>query len=331
MSFESIEEPDFLFHPPLQAKTDMFFEQKEVNFGGKSGGGGEIDDSEANRLELFDDFDAESILDEEIEKGIDSIMGNVESNEEDSHRNGESRVQGVNLGGSCHGTGRLGQMMMNPWYGSSMGFGFAGNFQLGLGLRSALRDNDDANWWRFPTVDFDQISPRIQTSTTATAAAGNAKSDNNNKKKTVATAVEKKKKKKKVSPAAAESKSSESGKEDPESNPNTNPEERSGPLLKLDYDGVLEAWSDKASPFSDEILGPDSAGADVHARLAQIDLFGEGGMREASVLRYKEKRRTRLFSKKIRYQVRKLNADQRPRMKGRFVRRPNASNPSGQR
>ncbi|KAL9264692.1 CHLOROPLAST IMPORT APPARATUS 2-like protein [Drosera capensis] len=66
------------------------------------------------------------------------------------------------------------------------------------------------------------------------------------------------------------------------------------------------------------------------ARLAQIDLFGEngglgagiGGVREASVLRYKEKRRTRLFSKKIRYQVRKVNADQRPRMKGRFVRTP---------
>lgn len=52
------------------------------------------------------------------------------------------------------------------------------------------------------------------------------------------------------------------------------------------------------------------------ARLAQIDLFSEGGgVREASVLRYKEKRRTRLFSKKIRYQVRKVNADRRPRMK----------------
>ncbi|KAK2982740.1 hypothetical protein RJ640_025156 [Escallonia rubra] len=43
--------------------------------------------------------------------------------------------------------------------------------------------------------------------------------------------------------------------------------------------------------------------------------------REASVLRYKEKRQSRLFSKKIRYQVRKLNADKRPRLKGRFVKR----------
>jgi CCT motif len=51
---------------------------------------------------------------------------------------------------------------------------------------------------------------------------------------------------------------------------------------------------------------------------ANIDLSLEGGpngIREASVMRYKEKRRTRLFSKKIRYQVRKVNADQRPRMK----------------
>lgn len=37
--------------------------------------------------------------------------------------------------------------------------------------------------------------------------------------------------------------------------------------------------------------------------------------REASVLRYKEKRQNRLFAKRIRYQVRKLNAEKRPRVK----------------
>lgn len=47
---------------------------------------------------------------------------------------------------------------------------------------------------------------------------------------------------------------------------------------------------------------------------------GDGG-REARVTRYREKRRTRLFAKKIRYEVRKLNAEKRPRMKGRFVKR----------
>jgi len=41
----------------------------------------------------------------------------------------------------------------------------------------------------------------------------------------------------------------------------------------------------------------------------------ERARREASVLRYKEKRQNRLFAKKIRYQVRKLNADKRPRIK----------------
>lgn len=45
------------------------------------------------------------------------------------------------------------------------------------------------------------------------------------------------------------------------------------------------------------------------------------GGREARVSRYREKRRNRLFSKKIRYEVRKLNAEKRPRMKGRFVKR----------
>ncbi|KAH9309364.1 hypothetical protein KI387_037275, partial [Taxus chinensis] len=44
------------------------------------------------------------------------------------------------------------------------------------------------------------------------------------------------------------------------------------------------------------------------------------GGREARVKRYREKRRSRLFSKRIRYQVRKLNAEKRPRMKGRFVK-----------
>lgn len=51
---------------------------------------------------------------------------------------------------------------------------------------------------------------------------------------------------------------------------------------------------------------------------------GDGG-REARVSRYREKRRTRLFSKKIRYEVRKLNAEKRPRLKGRFIKRTSSS------
>ena len=54
--------------------------------------------------------------------------------------------------------------------------------------------------------------------------------------------------------------------------------------------------------------------------------MADGG-REARVSRYREKRRTRLFSKKIRYEVRKLNAEKRPRMKGRFVKRASFAAP----
>ncbi|KAA8522716.1 hypothetical protein F0562_009122 [Nyssa sinensis] len=152
---------------------------------------------------------------------------------------------------------------ISSYFGHPLGLGFGGKFDFCFGMRrgiGALRNVDEGDWWRFPTVDVLAISPKF------------------NKVK-----VEKKKKK------------------------------------------VLNAWSDRGSPFSDEIPSSELPENDVHARLAQIDLFSEGGgLREASVLRYKEKRRTRLFSKKIRYQVRKVNADRRPRMKGRFVRRPNS-------
>jgi len=58
------------------------------------------------------------------------------------------------------------------------------------------------------------------------------------------------------------------------------------------------------------------------------DFGGTDGGREARVSRYREKRRTRLFSKKIRYEVRKLNAEKRPRMKGRFVKRTSFAGPA---
>jgi CCT motif len=60
---------------------------------------------------------------------------------------------------------------------------------------------------------------------------------------------------------------------------------------------------------------------DVVGPIYKSTLTSEG--REARVSRYREKRRTRLFAKKIRYEVRKLNAEKRPRMKGRFIKRTN--------
>ncbi|KAL3829539.1 hypothetical protein ACJIZ3_018341 [Penstemon smallii] len=122
--------------------------------------------------------------------------------------------------------------------------------------------------------------------------------------------------------------------------------------LKLDYQEILNAWSDKGPLY---IHAPDSQvvpdvnddyfshvasnndqgmrwGCNVGGLWTVPEMVGDSnnnnnnnelkmGQREASVLRYKEKRQNRLFSKKIRYQVRKLNAEKRPRLKGRFVKR----------
>lgn len=150
-----------------------------------------------------------------------------------------------------------------------------------------------------------------------------------------------------------------------------------GLSLKLNYEEILNAWSDKAPLYVHAAAAQDSPQTvpDIHdhdrflpPQLSNGSSDGQGSyggsvwrvpemmmtnktneqglasvkvkaeeqqeqvevaagkelkvcQREASVRRYKEKRQNRLFSKKIRYQVRKLNAEKRPRLKGRFVKR----------
>ncbi|XP_048226623.1 zinc finger protein CONSTANS-LIKE 7 [Ricinus communis] len=89
--------------------------------------------------------------------------------------------------------------------------------------------------------------------------------------------------------------------------------------LNLNYQQVLDAWFHRGSLLAnDNSVYMPSNGYYMGEVLVMEE---ERIRREASVLRYKEKRQTRLFSKKIRYQVRKLNADKRPRLKGRFIKR----------
>ncbi|KAK6134111.1 hypothetical protein DH2020_032152 [Rehmannia glutinosa] len=114
-------------------------------------------------------------------------------------------------------------------------------------------------------------------------------------------------------------------------------------FLRLDYEGVLSAWDDQKSPWTTgerPDLDSGECWPDCVGTCGTMHVYGEMGMmsahaaamadggREARVSRYREKRRTRLFSKKIRYEVRKLNAEKRPRMKGRFVKRSNFVAPS---
>ncbi|CAH2036211.1 unnamed protein product [Thlaspi arvense] len=96
-------------------------------------------------------------------------------------------------------------------------------------------------------------------------------------------------------------------------------------LLRLNYENVIAAWDkQEESPrgatrnqfeFNNtsnfQLVPPGIEGKKMSSR----------SEREARVWRYRDKKKNRLFEKKIRYEVRKVNADKRPRMKGRFVRR----------
>ncbi|KAF9596686.1 hypothetical protein IFM89_012885 [Coptis chinensis] len=87
--------------------------------------------------------------------------------------------------------------------------------------------------------------------------------------------------------------------------------------LNLNYQEVMDAWSDRGSLWAD-----DYSPLMINNYMGEVPVMQEDRKgREARVLRYKEKRQNRLFSKKIRYQVRKVNAEKRPRLKGRFVKR----------
>ncbi|XP_062233127.1 zinc finger protein CONSTANS-LIKE 16-like [Phragmites australis] len=103
--------------------------------------------------------------------------------------------------------------------------------------------------------------------------------------------------------------------------------------LTLNYDAVIQSWG--RSPWTgeerphvtlDDCWPHDYTGMWVVGGVVVHggEELGADGGREARVSRYREKRRTRLFSKKIRYEVRKLNAEKRPRVKGRFVKRATA-------
>lgn len=104
-------------------------------------------------------------------------------------------------------------------------------------------------------------------------------------------------------------------------------------LLKLDYEEILVAWAGRGSLY---IGGAADAAGLVAPKLELDSVFVEVGPsqhaaagawsapetagRAEKVRRYKEKRQSRLFAKRIRYEVRRLNAVKRPRLKGRFIK-----------
>ncbi|CAI9298084.1 unnamed protein product [Lactuca saligna] len=244
------EKPCLFVEPKFQSTGELEIESNCVSL--------ELSD------EGLDDFDTQSLLDEEIEQGIDSIMG-------------DSNLVLVN-----DESNDIVSTDANTSHGYPMGMGFGAR----NGVK-ALRNGDEGNWWRIPMVDMVDITP-----------APSVKCEK--------SPVGKKKKKKKVE-ELMKSENGDFG------------SRKQRLLLKLNYDAVLNAWSDRESPVPEEISQPASLGDDVHARGAHIDLFSEnGGWRESSATRSTDKNHI----KKIRYQLKNLTTDRRPRCKGRFVTKP---------
>ncbi|KAI3772127.1 hypothetical protein L6452_03302 [Arctium lappa] len=230
-----------------------------------------------------DDFDTESMLDEEMEQGIDSIMGDSNSVLEIDESNGVI---------ASH---------FDTYYGYPMALGSVGKSELNFGFvmrngARVLRKGDERNLGGFPAVKMVNISPPKSEKSPV--------GKKNNKKKKVEELMK-------------------SGSEFRQGNLNSGEESGIGKrfILKLDYDAVLNAWSDKGSPLPEEAPPSASSGADIHARAAHIDLFSEnGGRTESAATRSMDNN----HSKKIRYQVKNAGSDRRPRCKGRFVTKPNS-------
>ncbi|XP_062193001.1 zinc finger protein CO3-like [Phragmites australis] len=86
------------------------------------------------------------------------------------------------------------------------------------------------------------------------------------------------------------------------------------------YHGAAPLWAQPdLAAWTKTWLPADAAAVVVPATAA---LFAQAAEREARVRRYREKRKNRKFQKTIRYASRKAYAEARPRIKGRFVKRP---------
>ena len=77
--------------------------------------------------------------------------------------------------------------------------------------------------------------------------------------------------------------------------------------------------SDSESKESSEAEAAPQALADHQQSKPEEDEFTRN--RRLCLERYREKKRNRKFSKKVRYHLRKMNADRRPRYKGRFIKK----------
>lgn len=234
LPFRPIDHSEFLLHhDPVAANGRLSVQNEPYSLPSsekpcQSPGETEI---QSNPMEFFngylEEFDADSILNEEMEEGIiDAIMGNTcadaANNEPDS---------------------------------TGIASGFGGKFDSGFGFGrsvgvNALRNvNGVNNWWDFPfpTVDVLEIPPKFSKS---------ALTDSAEKKRKNAEKPPK--------PKGETKHGSESNEANPDSTTLVpKPKPKLELLLKLNYDGVLSTWSGRGSPFSAEGAGSHTQGNDV--------------------------------------------------------------------
>ncbi|XP_051198963.1 protein CHLOROPLAST IMPORT APPARATUS 2-like [Lolium perenne] len=244
-----------------------------------------------------DGFDADSFLlgpdDGAAAEGIDGIMGKL-------------TMETISFPAS----GALSSSAVDPFIRSLMVLGLG--FQRSRpNVKQALkRHDDDSEWWMCPAIPLKDITPAPPAPPPA---------------------LEKKKKKtkKKALKDIAVGPCRKCEDEIPDSVYGDDgilalKAPKTGLGLSLNTEEVLKAWYDRGSVFADGNV-PESSSADGLAKSSAIELFLENGaagaIREGGIkkMQHRQKQCTPLLSNKTRYQARKVNAECRPRVKGRFA------------
>lgn len=159
-----------------------------------------------------------------MEEGIESIMGKL-------------RVEG-----------EIHRDSSNYCYGFPVGMGF--DFRCGrMNELRAMRNVGEGDWWRSPSVNVVDVTPAI-----ARVPVENETKAKTMKKKKTTT------KTKSLASCSSSIASDELKKENLARSEDSVPLPTQGLSLKLNYDDVLSAWSDKGSPFTGEA---PAAGNDV--------------------------------------------------------------------
>ncbi|CAL5026651.1 unnamed protein product [Urochloa decumbens] len=100
---------------------------------------------------------------------------------------------------------------------------------------------------------------------------------------------------------------------------------------ELDLTGAKLFYSDHSMNHSvsssEAAVVPDAAAG---AAPVAVPVVSRGVEREARLMRYREKRKSRRFEKTIRYASRKAYAETRPRIKGRFAKRTSRAGADGE-